>query len=262
MLSLRDMPSVSIAPLAGGPEATAVKLAPAMAKALQRHEIAASDRNAGLNSYELSGRIQAMPPEGDKDALVALWLLRDPSGKLLAARAVRIEANSGDWQAGDGPAVDRVAAAGADALADLLEDKAPVEAKVGARTRLQFGGVEGAPGDGGAALEKAIAPLLERQDIAVVTDPQAPADLVLAAVVTLAPPRAGKQHVKIVWHVRRRDGGEIGTVAQENDVPAGLLDGAWGDVAYAVAQAAQDGIVALVDRGAALPGATAAAGKS
>ena len=50
--------------------------------------------------------------------------------------------------------------------------------------------------------------------------------------------------------MRRADGSEIGTVAQENDVPAGLLDGPWGDVAYTVALAAQDGIMQLIARGA------------
>ena len=50
--------------------------------------------------------------------------------------------------------------------------------------------------------------------------------------------------------MRRKDGGEIGTVGQENDIPAGLLDGAWGDVAYMVAASAQDGIMQLVSRGA------------
>ena len=50
--------------------------------------------------------------------------------------------------------------------------------------------------------------------------------------------------------MRRKDGSEIGTVVQENDVPAGLLDGPWGDVAYTVAVAAQDGIMALIARGA------------
>ncbi|MGH7060218.1 MAG: hypothetical protein ACREFH_07530, partial [Stellaceae bacterium] len=112
------------------------------------------------------------------------------------------------------------------------------------------GGVEGAPGDGGTALETAIATLLKRQDLAIVSDPQAKADLVLDAVVKVAAHKSGKQNVKIVWRVRRADGSEIGTVGQENNVPAGLLDGAWGDVAYVVAASAQDGIMALVARGA------------
>ena len=56
------------------------------------------------------------------------------------------------------------------------------------------------------------------------SDPHGKADLLLDAVVTVAKPEAGKQHVKIVWRMRRADGSEIGTVAQENDVPAGLLE--------------------------------------
>jgi hypothetical protein len=250
ILRLPDMASVSIAPLEGGPRATAVKLGPAMAKALLELEIAASTRTAGLDSYTLFGRIQGTPAKDGKAALVVLWELRDPSGKRLGTRAARAVAKKGDWESGNNDAVARLAAAGADQLVGLLQDKAPAEAAVGGRTRLLIGGVAGAPGDGAIALEKAITSLLKRQDLAIVTDPQAGADLVLAADVALGRPQAGQQHVRIVWHVRRKNGDEIGTVAQENDVPAGLLDGAWGDVAYTVAAAAQDGIMALVARGA------------
>jgi hypothetical protein len=246
------MPSVSIAPLAGEPRATAERLAPAMAAALQKHDIAATDRTAGLNSYELTGRVQEMPPDNGEAAVVALWVLRDPSGKYLGERAERVEGKAGDWHAGNKDAVAHLAAVGADQLAGLLQDKAPTEAAVGGQTRLLLGGVEGAPGDGAQALEKAITLFLQRRDITVVTDSRRGADLVLAADVTIGPPIAGKQHVKIVWHVRHKDGGEIGTVAQENDVPTGLLDGPWGDVAYSVAAAAQDGIMALVAHGVAL----------
>jgi hypothetical protein len=249
LMTLRDMPSVAIAPLAGEPRATAERLGAAMAAALQKRDIAATDRDTGLNSYELTGRIQEMPPENGEAALVAAWVLRGPTGKRLGERAERVEGKAGDWEAGDKEAVARVAAAGAEQLAGLVEDKAPAEAAVGGQTRLLLGGVAGAPGDGAQALAKAITLLLKRRDIAVVTDPQPGADLVLAADVTVGPPIAGKQHVKIVWHLRHKDGSEIGTVAQENDVPTGLLDGAWGDVAYSVAAAAQDGIMALVAHG-------------
>ena len=250
ILTLPDMASVSIAPLAGGPRATAIKLGPAMAKALQARDIAASDRTAGLGSYALLGRIQAMPPKHGKVGLVVLWELRDPSGKRLDARAAHAVAASGDWEAGNDDAIARLAAAGADQLAGLMQDQAPVAAAAGGRTRLLIGAVTGAPGDGGKALEKAITLLLKRQDLAIVTDPHAGADLVLDAAVALDRSGAGQQHVRIVWRMRRKDGDEIGTVAQENDVPTGLLNGAWGDVADAVAAAAQDGIMALVARGA------------
>src|SRR5262249_15723022 len=160
-------------------------------------------------------------------------------------RAERLEASARDWEQGSEDAVARLAAASAARLAPLLQDDAPTETDTGGRLGLLIAHVAGAPGGGGEALARAenelpkrqgraISEVVKREDLAIVTDRQATADLVLGADVTVAKPKAGKQNVKIVWHVRRKDGGEIGTVAQENDVPAGLLDGAWGDVAYMV----------------------------
>jgi hypothetical protein len=260
MLTLRDSASVTIAPIDGTPRATAEKLGPAMASALQQRDIAASDKTASIGSYELVGRIEEMPPSGDKVALVAVWALHDPSGQSLGERTERLEAAARDWEEGSEDAVVHLAAASAERLAALLQDDAPTEADSGGHTRLRIGGVEGAPGDGRESLPRAITEILKRQDLAIVTDPEAMADLVLDADVVVANPKAGKQNVKIVWRVRRKDGGEIGTVGQENDVPAGLLDGPWGDVAYMVAVSAQDGIMQLIARGA--PPAPPPTGKS
>ena len=250
MLTLRDTATVAIAPLKGGPRATAEKLAPAMAEALQKHDIAASDRAVGIASYQLDGRLQVMPSSGDKAAIVVLWDLRDPSGKSLGSRAERVEAAADAWQQGKADAVTRLAEASAGQIAAMLQDKAPVEAAEKGEARLLVGSVAGAPGDGGAALVSAITTLLKKQDLAIVSDPQAKADLLVDATVAVGKPVAGQQHVKIVWRVRRKDGSEIGTAVQENDVPAGLLDRAWGDVAYTVALAAQEGIMQLIARGA------------
>lgn len=255
ILALPDSTSVAIAPIEGNPRATAEKLGPAMAAALQEREIAASDKTTSIGSYELIGRIEEMPPSQGKAALVVLWELRDPSGRQLGERAGRVDAAPSDWDAGNADAVARLADASAAQLAAMLQEESPseTEAETGGRTRLLIRGVEGAPGDGDQALVSSITELLKKQDIAIVSDPQAKADLVLTGDVTVARPKAGKQNVKIVWHVRRQDGAEIGTVGQENDVPAGLLDGAWGDVAYMVAVSAQDGIMTLVARGTPQP---------
>jgi hypothetical protein len=250
ILLLRDSASVTIAPIEGAPRATAEKLGPAMASALQEREIAASDKTAGIGSYELLGRIQDMAPSNGKAALVAVWELRDASGQRLGERVERIEASAGDWETGSDDAVARLAAASATQLAGLIQDDTPTEVEVGGRTRLLIGAVAGAPGDGGTSLGRAITELLKKQDLAIISDPQTKVDLVLDAEVRVAKPKAGQQNVKIIWHVRRKDGGEVGTVAQENDVPAGLLDGAWGDVAFMVAVSAKDGILELVARGA------------
>ena len=249
ILQLRDSASVTIAPIEGRPRATAEKLGPAMAAALQEREIAASSKTASIGSYELTGRIQGMAPANGKTALVAYWELRDPSGQRLGERAERIEAPAGEWEEGNDDAVARLAAASAAQLASIIQDEAPAEAEIGGRARLLIGAVTGAPGDGGTSLPRAITELLKKQDLAIVTDPAAAADLTLDADVAVGQPNSGKQNVKIVWHVRNKNGGEIGTVGQENGVPAGLLDGAWGDVAYMVAVSAQDGILQLLARG-------------
>jgi len=253
ILTLRDSASVTIAPVQGTPRATAEKLGAAMASALQQLEIPASDKAASIGSYELIGKIATTPASAGKSALVAVWDLREPSGLSLGERTERLEAPMRDWEEGAQDAVTRLAAASAARLAAMLQDEAPAEAETGGQTRLLISGVEGAPGDGTDSLPRAITEILRRQDITIVTDPEAKADLVLRATVVVAKPNAGKQNVKIVWYVRRKDGGEIGTVGQENDVPAGLLDGPWGDVAYMVAASTQDGIVQLVARGAVPP---------
>jgi len=250
ILALRDSSSVAIAPIEGLPRATAEKLGPAMARALQEREIAASDKTASIGSYELVGRIQEMAPLRGKAALVVLWEVRDPSGRSIGERAERLDAPAADWGAGNDDAISRLAAASAAQVAPMLQDEAPTETQIGGRTRLLIRAVAGAPGDGDEALVKSITEVLKKQDLAIISDPAVKVDLVLDGEVTVGKPKGGKQNVKIVWHVRRRDGGEIGTVGQENDVPAGLLDGAWGDVAYMVAVSAQDGIMTLVARGA------------
>ena len=183
ILALRDSTSVAIAPIEGLPRATAEKLGPAMASALQDREIAASDKTASIGSYELVGRIQEMAPSQGKAALVVLWELRDPSGRRIGERAERRDAPAGDWDAGNEDAVARLAAAGAAQVAALLQDDAPGEAEIGGRTRLLIGAIAGAPGDGNQALVTSITEILKKQDLAIVSDPQAKADLVLDADV-------------------------------------------------------------------------------
>lgn len=251
ILALRDSTSIWVAPVAGAPPATAKRLAAAIAKELQRRQVAASDRAAGITSDVLQGRIQEMPPAHGEAAVVALWRLRNAKGRFLGERAARLVGAAGDWQAGKKGAVVRLAAASADQLVPLLlGGPPPSEAKV-RQTRLSIGSVKGAPGNGDQALAQAIAQVLTRPDLAILAGREGKPDLVLDAAVTVAKPKDGKERVRIVWRLRRPDGKEIGTVAQQNDVPAGLLDGRWGDVAWSVAVAARDGIFQLVSRGAA-----------
>jgi hypothetical protein len=95
---------------------------------------------------------------------------------------------------------------------------------------------------------------LRQQRVALANGPASGKEFVVSGKVDLAKPLQGQQKVKISWAVHTPDGAEIGQVNQENAVPVGSLDGRWGDVAYVIATAAADGVVALLEKGKALPG--------
>lgn len=256
LLEVRDVAGVSIAPIAGQPAAAAAKLGAAMARALLKRDIPASDKTTSLASYQLYGRLVESRPHGGSATVSAYWRLYDAKGRTVGERSARLKAKTREWEAAsDGP-VEQLAGLSADGIAPLLEEEASAEAATpsggSGRIRIAIRPITGAPGDGAKSLSAAIAGVLQRLDLAIVENGQK-ADLTIDGEVSLAPARPDKQHVKILWHVRRADGGEIGTVGQENDVPRGLLDGPWGDLAYSVAVAAGDGLAQLVARGAPEP---------
>ncbi len=313
LVKVPDSAGVSIAPIVGQPAATAAKLGAAVAAALLKHDIPASDRTTSLRSYLLYGRvvesrpsvhphaatkhaaekakpakhklakgkptkhkpakrkpakadtirrnpkkgeaIQRERPEGEA-TVTALWRLYDPNGRVVGERTAHVAARAADWASGNDRPINELAQLSADALASLLQDSTPVEAPAAARhddrVRVAVEKITGAPGDGATSLAAAVAAVLQRQDLAIVKSGDK-ADLYVAGKITLTPVKPDKQHIKIVWQVRRADGVQIGTVGQENDIPRGLLDGPWGDVAYSIAIAASDGLMQLVARGAPQP---------
>jgi len=252
LLRIPDTAGVSIAPIEGQPQAIAAKLGAAAAAALLKREIPASDKTTGRGSYRLYGRVFETRATGGRSAVTALWRLYDAKGRTLGERHARLEATAADRRTGIDAIVERLAALSADAVAPLLTDEAPPAAATrpqqGGRVRVAVRKVSGAPGDGATSLAKAITTVLQRQDLTIV-DAAGKADLYVEGEVAVAPVARDKQHVKILWRVRRADGAEIGTVGQENDVPRGLLNGAWGDVAYNIAIAAGEGLRQLLARG-------------
>ncbi len=250
LIAVPDNFDVAIGRIDGDPRATADKLPKAVAQELVKHSIAASDETASKASYQLAGRIEEHPDGPGQSAVVVHWQLRDPRGNVINERSDRLVAPTRDWDTGNDAQVGQLAAASAAGFAALMTDPTPKEAPGGGRIRVAVRKITGAPGDGDNSLATSITAILQHQDIELVDAAKGKPDVDVDCDVKIDPIPGNKQHVKIVWHVERAAGGEVGQVAQENDIPHGRLDGAWGDVAYSVAMAAADGIMQLVDRAA------------
>jgi len=259
LLAVPDNIDISVGSVEGEPRATAAKLPAAIAHELLKHNIPASDQTTSKGSYQLDGRVEARPDAPGKSLVTVFWRLRDPRGNIVSERSDRLAAPTREWDDGNDERVGQLAAAGAGGFAVLLTDETPKERPGGVRVRVAVRKIAGAPGDGAASLASSLGAVLRHQDIELVDPAGGRPDLAVDAEIKVDPAKDGRQHVKIVWHVARAGGGEIGQVAQENDIPRGRLDGPWGDVAYSIAMAAEGGIMQLVDRGARGAEATAAA---
>ena len=251
LVKVRDGAGVSIAPVEGEPAAVATTLGAAVVKALLKRDIPASETTTSLGSYQLYGRLVEARQRG-KASLTAYWRLYNAEGRTVGEHSARVEGEVREWESGAASAIERLAGLSVEKLAPLLEEEAPVEATAGGRTRIAIREITGAPGDGATALATAVATVLRKQDLAIVENGQ-PADLTIAGEVSVTAVKRNQQHVKILWHVGRAGGAEIGTVGQENDVPSGTLDGPWGDLAYNIAIAAGDGLMQIVARAGAAP---------
>ena len=103
--------------------------------------------------------------------------------------------------------------------------------------------VADAPGDGRILLTTAIQRELVSRGIAISGRVVIGAYRV-QALVALGQTSNGQQSVHIEWTVTNPGGKKLGSVEQHNDVPEGLLDGAWGMLAEQAAR----GIVKLIPR--------------
>jgi hypothetical protein len=107
--------------------------------------------------------------------------------------------------------------------------------------------VSGAPGTGNADLTTAMRQTLADAGWPVLKGPRDDA-LTILGHVKIGPKQAKSQNVTLAWTVKTPDGRVLGTVKQANDVPAGSLEGGFGESALFAAQAAAGGIYDLVKK--------------
>ena len=107
--------------------------------------------------------------------------------------------------------------------------------------------VIGAPGDGNITLHRNMQRVMRIAGANIVSE-RPKSNFLVKGFVNVSPPYNGSNDISITWLVATKEGRELGKVTQKNRVPAGSLNGRWGDVAYVVAQGGSIGIIDIVEQ--------------
>ena len=238
---------VAVAPLTGVAPPLARHVAAAVTFHLGQIDVPATDIAAIAARYRLVG---AAEPAEAPHAAVIHWTLLDAEGSPVGVHEQDVLGSWADWESGEPYLIGRVGAEAAQALAQVVLD-ADTGIDAPPADSLIVETVKGAPGDGNRALTQAIRQALAGGGYTVIEAGQ-PAAYRLLGEVEVAPPQAGRQATRIVWRVVALDGTAggraVGRAAQENQVPAGSLDGPWGPAAAAIADAAVSCIADIIKR--------------
>jgi hypothetical protein len=219
----------------------AVAFSSALAGALQQREVPAVAGPAQPGDWRL---VVGAGLQGA--AVVPVYRVIDPKG-VDRGKTEGSGLPTADWSAATPATLTGAADAAAPRIADLLTgiqatlQHADPNSLYNRPARVQLVPVTGAPGDGNIALTKQMRSVLTTLG-PVVQDTLPGADFIVRGTVAMVPIPGAQQRVEIQWSVATPSGDERGRVVQLNDVPAGSLNGYWGDVATAVAQEAAGGV--------------------
>ncbi|MDA0704824.1 MAG: hypothetical protein O3A96_16540, partial [Proteobacteria bacterium] len=245
LLAMPDSQGILVREAEGVEPELAARIAEAMADALAAANVPASTTDSNSGSYFLVSRIAASPIDANETRLLILWELLDHDGGLVGRHLQHETVTQRAWSQGRNSVVHQITEGAAAQVAAFIQDEASgAEAVADVRPIVAIMPVEGAPGDGDQQLPRAIRYFLERAGYEV-TDDLSEARAVILGTVQTSPPRAGAQKVDMTWSVMTPEGAEVGVVNLDNTVPAGALDGRWGETAYAAAGGAAEGIAAI-----------------
>jgi hypothetical protein len=274
--------SIAIAPIVGAPPQIANELSSKVASAAQARSVTVAPQGQG--DYNLRGYLAAAnDPRGVK--ITYIWDVVDKAGQRahrITGEEFVPKSGADTWSGVPGPAAARIAERTAGDLSAWLSGDAaarpqpvatapqprpqpqaqapaaqpqqpqavpqqPQVAAAPADAQTFIAPVSGAPGDGSGALQEAMRRKLLSRGVKLAASPNQGAYTV-RGVVSLKEGEGGKESIRIDWQVIDPSGRRLGTVSQQNSIPKGSLNGAWGGMADGAAGAATDGVVKLLPR--------------
>ncbi len=226
-----------------------------LAEGLTRGGVQASSVSRSAIGADLVVHVERAPLDRAKERLLISWEVLSPSGVRRGEARQDLVVPIGAWSSGDPTILVAAAEEAAPQLAPWVSGSEPNVQEATLQPgpvpsvpvpEMAVGRIQGAPGSGDTELGEALVLQLAQQGIRLLREPR-PDRLLVDGEIEMGSPEGGQQAITLVWTVRDGlDGEVLGSVKQENKVPAGSLDGRWGQVATLVARGAVEGIVAVL----------------
>lgn len=243
---------VSVPPVTGSTRPMGELLSGAVAKSLEKkYEIPAAVSGLNRSRFLLAGQvIYNQPGSGAQTDISVYWTLTERDKDLVGDFVQDIDVTALEWEYGSPQVIELIGNDASERAARMILgnrlDDANRDRLLG-RKGVYLAEVAGAPGDGNVALRRAMSVALAGAGVPIATvDEKAAFDV--KGSVELDDPENGAQAVRILWQVFDLDGKLLGRADQANVVPAGSLDGRWGQTAAFVAAAALDGILDIINK--------------
>lgn len=231
--------------IAGGDRAALDGLTDRIVRELQAAEIAAT-RAPIRNRYELVGEVQRLRDVDADTMLVFRWWLLDPAGETVDSVTHTMRSATQPWTDAEPRVIAELAAQASGHVIRLINGDLPVAEPPAPEARIALGSFTGAPGDGNQALAEAMRKALERRGLLVGVESTSTRAM-LELHVAVARADRTTDRVTLLWLVRDGDGRERGRLEQQNTVPAGRLNGLWGDIASQAAGGAAPDLARILE---------------
>lgn len=221
---------------------TGADLAAAVTQALQAAEIVALEAAPVNGRFALLGKFD--PRSDVKSRVVVEWFLVDDKGEEVRRFVTERPGDPADAWIKD---MANAAVAAVNRYIMEVEGLPPTPQEM---PKLTIVAVDGAPGNGGRALSSALEYHLKQAGF-IVSDTVDDHGALILGKVSLTPSKApgaalSRETLAFAWTVMRPNGNEMGVIEQANDIPKGMLDQPWGDLAFIIAQGAAEGIADLL----------------
>lgn len=244
LVAMQDSVGVVVAPVSGAPPGVSGPLADILAEALRRTNVPATTAGSVKTAYLLEGEAQFAPVGADRGTVAIGWTITDAEGETIDRFETRQTVSSNAWWTARRIALNAVAGRAAPRIASVLQTRFEA-AETAQRPTIGVVAIEGAPGDGNAALKQAFTAVLKNAGLPVAAEAGEAAIQVFGnvAVTDLAP---GREKLEIVWILRRSDGSELGRMTQANAVEKGRATARWGPLAYDVTLAMVESVAEVL----------------